>query len=66
MAAANFFQLPGLLSHCEAVCARLVDIDNIVLYVQHYLQQIRTIIVSACRSVPTGITSMPRCMPRES
>jgi ankyrin repeat and BTB/POZ domain-containing protein 2 len=30
MAAANFFQLEGLLRFCEAQCALLVDLDNIV------------------------------------
>ncbi|XP_065334017.1 ankyrin repeat and BTB/POZ domain-containing protein 2 isoform X2 [Cloeon dipterum] len=30
MAAANFFQLDGLLRFCEAQCASLVDLDNIV------------------------------------
>ncbi len=35
MAAANFFQLPGLLRHCEALCARIVDLDNIVSYYIH-------------------------------
>ena len=42
MAAANFFQLPGLLRHCEALCARLVDLDNIVSYYIH--AKVRTII----------------------
>ncbi len=42
MAAANFFQLPGLLRHCEALCARLVDLDNIVSYYIH--AKARTII----------------------
>lgn len=35
MAAANFFQLPGLLKHCERLCANLVDLDNIVSYYIH-------------------------------
>ncbi len=35
MAAANFFQLPGLLRHCEDLCAPLVDLDNIVSYYIH-------------------------------
>ena len=30
MAAANFFQLDRLLRFCEARCAKLVDLDNIV------------------------------------
>ncbi|KAK9496630.1 hypothetical protein O3M35_013111 [Rhynocoris fuscipes] len=30
MAAANFFQLDGLLRFCEAQCATMVDLDNIV------------------------------------
>ena len=30
MAAANFFQLDGLLRFCESRCSTLVDLDNIV------------------------------------
>ncbi|XP_025985900.1 ankyrin repeat and BTB/POZ domain-containing protein BTBD11 isoform X1 [Solenopsis invicta] len=30
MAAANFFQLDGLLRYCEAQCSTMVDLDNIV------------------------------------
>lgn len=30
MAAANFFQLDGLLRFCEAQCSAMVDLDNIV------------------------------------
>jgi ankyrin repeat/BTB/POZ domain-containing protein 2 len=30
MAAANFFQLDGLLRFCESRCSKLVDLDNIV------------------------------------
>ena len=30
MAAANFFQLDGLLRFCEAQCSLIVDLDNIV------------------------------------
>lgn len=30
MAAANFFQLDGLLRFCEAQCSSMVDLDNIV------------------------------------
>ena len=32
MAAANFFQLDGLLHYCEVRCASLIDLDNIVLF----------------------------------
>ena len=35
MAAANFFQLPGLLRYCESRCSHLVDLDNIVSYYIH-------------------------------
>ena len=35
MAAANFFQLPGLLRRCQSLCAGLVDLDNIVSYYIH-------------------------------
>ena len=35
MAAANFFQLPGLLQHCETLCSEIVDLDNIVSYYIH-------------------------------
>ena len=35
MAAANFFQLPGLLKHCELLCSKLVQLDNIVSYYIH-------------------------------
>lgn len=35
MAAANFFQLPGLLRHCETLCTQLVDLDTIVSYYIH-------------------------------
>ncbi|CAA9999756.1 unnamed protein product, partial [Nesidiocoris tenuis] len=30
MAAANFFQLDGLLHFCEAKCSKAIDLDNIV------------------------------------
>ncbi|XP_008547704.2 ankyrin repeat and BTB/POZ domain-containing protein 3 [Microplitis demolitor] len=30
MAAANFFQLDGLLRYCEAQCSSIIDLDNIV------------------------------------
>ncbi|XP_044582479.1 ankyrin repeat and BTB/POZ domain-containing protein 2 isoform X2 [Cotesia glomerata] len=30
MAAANFFQLDGLLRYCEAQCSSIVDLDNVV------------------------------------
>lgn len=30
MAAANFFQLDGLLRFCEAQCSAMIDLDNIV------------------------------------
>jgi ankyrin repeat/BTB/POZ domain-containing protein 2 len=30
MAAANFFQLDGLLRFCEAQCSTTIDLDNIV------------------------------------
>ena len=35
MAAANFFQLDGLLQYCEVRCASLIDLDNIVSYYIH-------------------------------
>ncbi|XP_059093566.1 ankyrin repeat and BTB/POZ domain-containing protein 3-like [Tigriopus californicus] len=35
MAAANFFQLTGLLKYCEVFCSKLVDLDNIVSYYIH-------------------------------
>ena len=35
MAAANFFQLDGLLHYCEVRCASLIDLDNIVSYYIH-------------------------------
>lgn len=35
MAAANFFQLPGLLRYCEMLCSKLVELDNIVSYYIH-------------------------------
>lgn len=30
MAAANFFQLDGLLQYCEVQCSSMIDLDNIV------------------------------------
>lgn len=30
MAAANFFQLDGLLRYCEAQCSGMINLDNIV------------------------------------
>lgn len=30
MAAANFFQLDGLLRYCEARCAQMLALDNVV------------------------------------
>ena len=35
MAAANFFQLDGLLHFCELRCASLIDLDTIVSYYIH-------------------------------
>ncbi|KZC03866.1 Ankyrin repeat and BTB/POZ domain-containing protein 2 [Dufourea novaeangliae] len=35
MAAANFFQLDGLLRYCEAQCSSMVDLDNIVTMYIH-------------------------------
>lgn len=35
MAAANFFQLDGLLHYCEVRCASLIDLDTIVSYYIH-------------------------------
>jgi len=35
MAAANFFQLEGLLHYCETRCADLIDLDTIVSYYIH-------------------------------
>jgi hypothetical protein len=35
MAAANFFQLPGLLQYCETASSKLVDLDNVVSYYIH-------------------------------
>ena len=35
MAAANFFQLEGLLHYCEYRCADLIDLDTIVSYYIH-------------------------------
>ncbi len=35
MAAANFFQLDGLLHYCEYRCADLIDLDTIVSYYIH-------------------------------
>lgn len=35
MAAANFFQLDGLLHFCEVRCASLIDLDTIVSYYIH-------------------------------
>lgn len=44
MAAANFFQLDGLLRFCEAECASLVDLDNIVSMYIHAKVSIRVTI----------------------
>merc|ERR1712013_591199 len=35
MAAANFFQLDGLLHFCEVRCASLIDLDTTVSYYIH-------------------------------
>ncbi|XP_023349205.1 ankyrin repeat and BTB/POZ domain-containing protein 2 [Eurytemora carolleeae] len=35
MAAANFFQLEGLLHYCEVECSKLIDLDTIVSYYIH-------------------------------
>ena len=45
MAAANFFQLDGLLHYCEVRCASLIDLDNIVSYYIHAKVSLRNIIV---------------------
>ena len=41
MAAANFFQLDRLLRFCEARCAKLVDLDNIVSMYIHAKVRLR-------------------------
>lgn len=43
MAAANFFQLDGLLHYCEVRCASLIDLDNIVSYYIHAKVESRSI-----------------------
>ena len=45
MAAANFFQLDGLLHYCEVRCASLIDLDNIVSYYIHAKVSLHNIIV---------------------
>ena len=48
MAAANFFQLDRLLRFCEARCAKLVDLDNIVSMYIHAKVRNRTRDCSYC------------------
>lgn len=47
MAAANFFQLDGLLRFCEAQCSDMVDLDNIVsMYIHAKVSVVITMIRS--------------------
>ena len=53
MAAANFFQLDGLLHYCEVRCASLIDLDNIVSYYIHAKVRVATILLLMILSVGT-------------
>ncbi len=61
MAAANFFQLDGLLHYCEYRCADLIDLDTIVSYYIHakvgilwaYFRAKR--ILASCREVENNV-----------
>ena len=48
MAAANFFQLDGLLHYCEVRCASLIDLDNIVSYYIHAKVSAQTTMLTFC------------------
>ena len=48
MAAANFFQLEGLLHYCEVRCASLIDLDNIVSYYIHAKVSPQTTMLTFC------------------
>ena len=48
MAAANFFQLDGLLHYCEVRCASLIDLDNIVSYYIHAKVRSQTTMLTFC------------------
>lgn len=58
MAAANFFQLDGLLRFCEARCSTLVDLDNIVsMYihakVRHHFHIWQLLFIPFCGNLTT-------------
>ena len=65
MAAANFFQLDGLLHYCEVRCASLIDLDNIVSYYIHAKVRVATILLLMILS--DGAESLSAaCSSRES
>ena len=71
MAAANFFQLDGLLHYCEVRCASLIDLDNIVSYYIHakvslLAPLLSTILLSMTLSDGTQSLSTACCSSRES
>lgn len=50
MAAANFFQLNGLLRYCEAQCSSMVDLDNIVsMYIHAKVTEAENLCLSVCK-----------------
>ena len=67
MAAANFFQLDGLLHYCEVRCASLIDLDNIVSYYIHAKVRVATILLLMILSDGAGTESLTAaCSSRES
>ena len=70
MAAANFFQLDGLLHYCEVRCASLIDLDNIVSYYIHAKVRVSTVLLLMMLSDGTQPESLSAacccCSSRES
>ena len=70
MAAANFFQLDGLLHYCEVRCASLIDLDNIVSYYIHAKVRVSKVLLLMMLSDGTQAESLASacccCSSRES
>ena len=70
MAAANFFQLDGLLHYCEVRCASLIDLDNIVSYYIHAKVRVSKVLLLMMLSDGTQAESLSAacwcCSSRES
>lgn len=64
MAAANFFQLDGLLRFCESRCSTLVDLDNIVSMYIHAKVDTQSLVVLSVSNTTTHLSLLGlQCRP---